>query len=388
MAISMRLNRQVKHVAIVFVKSAIFLIFVNSALADDETVATEKEEIQAFSASHTIQVITDEAEGFLGEKSQGKVPLGTVYRYTEEKDGWLFVPRVNAWVRSDQVVPIERSESHFNAILNEKPNAEALQHRGVARLAQNETAKALEDFTEAIRLGLTTSSVFVNRGNAYYQLNDFRAAMDDYNRAIEIDVENSLAYNNRALVWAAMGNLDRAIEDTTHAIRLNPRYAEAYNNRGVTLRKQGDIDKAIRDYTEAIHHFESYGDAYANRGYARVQLGDYADALQDYYQAVTISPGSPQAFNDAAWLMATCPDEEFRNGERAVEYAKYACELTKHQNGEYVDTLAAALAETGDFESAVKTEEQAITLLDQDSREAAEARLQLFKDGKPFRVAR
>ncbi len=387
MTISMRQDRQVKYGVVVFADSAIFLTFAAVALAQETTKDGAVEAEPAFSASRTVQVVTDKAEGFLGEKSQGKILLGTVYRYTEEKDGWLFIPRVNAWVRSDQVVPIERADAHFTAVLKEKSDAEALHHRGIARQALGESEKSVADLAEAIQLGLKSSAVFVNRGNALYKLGNLRGALDDYNRSIEIDETNALAYNNRALTWAAMENFDRAIQDATHAIRLDPTYAEAYNNRGVTHRKRGDLQKAIQDYTEAIHHFTSYGDAYANRGYARVQLGEYAEALHDYYQAVTISPSSPQAFNDAAWLMATCEEEEFLNGERSVEYARYACELTKYQNGEYVDTLAAALAESGDFESAIKTQEQAITLLSDVSRASAEERLQLYRDGMPFRVS-
>ncbi|MCA9077473.1 MAG: tetratricopeptide repeat protein [Planctomycetaceae bacterium] len=370
---------------VVFTNSACILIFATLGLADDTTRAPDSTQL---SASYRVQVISNEAEGFLGKTSQGKIPVGTVHRYTEEKDGWLFVPRRNAWIRSDQVIPVEKAEEHFTAVLQEKQEAEAYQHRGIARLAMNKTDMSITDFSEAIRLGLQTSAIHVNRGNAYYTQGNFRSALEDFNLAIQIDESNPLAYNNRSLTWAAMGNLDRAIEDATHAIRIDPTYAEAYNNRGVTYRNLGELKNAIEDYTEAIHQFPSNADAFANRGYARVQLGEYADALSDYYQAVTISPGSPQAFNDAAWLMATCPEEEFRNGERAVEYARYACELTKHQNGEYVDTLAAALAEAGEFAEAVKTQQQAITLLSEESLPAAEARVELYQAEKPFRVTR
>ena len=388
MAISMREDRQVKHAVGVFVNSAIFLTLVTVAVADDTSNDNGSKSTPPFSLTHTIQVISGDAEGFLGQESQGKVPLGTVYRYTEEKDGWLFVPRMNAWLRSDQVVPIEKAEVHFTAVIAEKPEAEAYHHRGIARLAVNNAEESIADLSEAIRQGLKSSAVHVNRGNALYKKGNLEAALDDYNRAIQIDEKNPLAYNNRALTWAAMGNLERAIQDATHAIRLDPEYAEAYNNRGVTYRKLGQLDNAIKDYTEAIHHFTNYADAFANRGYARVQMGEYAEALSDYYQAVTISPGSPQAFNDAAWLMATCPDEKFRNGERAVEYARYACELTKHQNGDYIDTLAAALAETGEFAEAIQTQQQAITLLSDESRTAAEERLELYQSEQPFRVTR
>ncbi len=73
-----------------------------------------------------------------------------------------------------------------------------------------------------------------------------------------------------------------------------------------------------------------------------------------------------------AWLRATCPVARVRNGKEAVEAATNACELTNWEKWEYIDALAGAFAEAGDFEKAVNYQEQAIQMLgvaDGDRRE-------------------
>jgi len=88
-------------------------------------------------------------------------------------------------------------------------------------------------------------------------------------------------------------------------------------------------------------------------------------------------------------LQATFPDAEFRDGAKAVENATKACELTTWKNAWFVNTLAAAYAEAGDFNSAVKWQKKAIDLLDKASCSGYpvdfEARLKLYQSGKPYR---
>jgi tetratricopeptide (TPR) repeat protein len=94
--------------------------------------------------------------------------------------------------------------------------------------------------------------------------------------------------------------------------------------------------------------------------------------------------------NNIAWLQATCPRAELRYGAKAVENATKACELTNWENAGYVDTLAAAYAETGDFDLAVKWQKKAIELTAKDESippdKEFEERLKLYQSGQPCRV--
>ena len=92
------------------------------------------------------------------------------------------------------------------------------------------------------------------------------------------------------------------------------------------------------------------------------------------------------AYNNRARVWATCGDARFRDGERAVESATKACELSEWKNPYHVDTLAAAHAEAGDFEAAVKWQTKANGLYTtSEDREKGKARLTLYQERKPFR---
>jgi len=92
-----------------------------------------------------------------------------------------------------------------------------------------------------------------------------------------------------------------------------------------------------------------------------------------------------------AWLQATYPLSELRNGAEAVNNATRACELTNWEEGSYIDTLAAAYAEAGDFESAVKWQERAIALVSKPWRHMLDvgmkARLELYQNHKPYHAS-
>ena len=97
-------------------------------------------------------------------------------------------------------------------------------------------------------------------------------------------------------------------------------------------------------------------------------------------------PEAPAGLNGLAWLLATCPDPGVRDGKRAVELAKEACKSALGKKGNELDTLAAAYAETGQFEEAVRQQEMALddpefTKL---AADGARKRLELYRQGKPY----
>jgi tetratricopeptide (TPR) repeat protein len=114
-------------------------------------------------------------------------------------------------------------------------------------------------------------------------------------------------------------------------------------------------------------------------------MGDWPAALADSLTAEEMDPDDATTLNALAWLWATCPADELRDGTRAVEAALRACELTGHAVAGFLDTLAAAYAEAGQFESAVRWQEKTIEMVPPDQRGEYEQRLELYRAGQPFR---
>ena len=108
-------------------------------------------------------------------------------------------------------------------------------------------------------------------------------------------------------------------------------------------------------------------------------------------RSVELAPKDARACNGAAWLLATCPDQKIRDGSEALQLATRACEVTDWKDPLYLDTLAAAYAELGQFEKAVEWQQKALANpdfeknVDKDEFVVAQRRLNLYKSGKPFR---
>ncbi len=134
-------------------------------------------------------------------------------------------------------------------------------------------------------------------------------------------------------------------------------------------------------------NFENPADAntFAQRAMLSSVEGDEASALADYLDAIEMQPNHALALNAAAWILATSPDEELRDGVRAVGYATRACEVTNWEDSSDLDTLAAAHAEAGDFKKAVQWQTKATDLAPDDERADYQSRLDLYQAGQKYR---
>ncbi len=125
---------------------------------------------------------------------------------------------------------------------------------------------------------------------------------------------------------------------------------------------------------------------YLKSGDAWRERGEYGKALAEYNQALRLDPNNAAAMYDIARLEATCPDEKYRDGRKAFENANKAYQLSGGEDWGRTDTLAAVYAECGDFDKARAWEAKAIAMApDEKSKEISRSRLELYKQGKPYR---
>lgn len=113
----------------------------------------------------------------------------------------------------------------------------------------------------------------------------------------------------------------------------------------------------------------------------------FTNAINICRETVASNPKDDWSYNLLAWIKATCPDSSVRDGQEAVSAATKACELTNWRESGWIDTLAAAYAESGDFRRAVELQERAIRLgnAPESEQQAMQERLSLYKESNPYR---
>jgi tetratricopeptide (TPR) repeat protein len=121
------------------------------------------------------------------------------------------------------------------------------------------------------------------------------------------------------------------------------------------LRNKKDLPEAAAALQRATELLPGSADAPHNLGQVLQQQGRYAEAEQAYLRAIKRPPDYVPAYDSLARLLATYPDDRARDGKRAAEYATTACERTGWKDPLCLDTLAAAYAEAGQFEAAVRS---------------------------------
>jgi tetratricopeptide (TPR) repeat protein len=203
-----------------------------------------------------------------------------------------------------------------------------------------------------------------------------------------------MTHLNLAAVARREGRLADAVAECRKALTRMPDLADAHLLLGDTLRDEQRVDEAHAEYREAMR-LDPRGlggrlgltllalpgpgeviqppaarpsqprSATADEEFRLAQAAGsedrIGDAIAHYDRALSASPDWPEASNNLAWLLSTAPDAKLRDGERAMSLALAASEATDRRNPIMLDTLAAALAETGRFGPALTVARAAST---------------------------
>jgi tetratricopeptide (TPR) repeat protein len=311
-------------------------------------------------------------------------------------------------------------------------SAEALLQRGTEQLEKGELDRAIADFGEATLLAPGDVRPLSRRGTAWLRKKEYQKAIDDFSAALQVD-PGATDCVNRGRCYRAMGRLPEAIADFDAAIRSNPALTGAYYLRGdchLTLERYRE---AISDLTQAIELASqtpdptfALADAYTLRGSACLLTQRAEEAIKDLTAAIRLDPKDPASVhqsradayelanhpalakcdsqiadllkriedkpNDAAacrelaYLLATHPEADIRNGKRAVDLATRACKLTSEKDAADLDALAAAYAEVGQFDDAVRSAKKAVELApNEETAKLYRARLAACEKKTPLR---
>ena len=282
----------------------------------------------------------------------------------------------------------QKAIDDFNQAIELEPNyAMAYLGRGDALFSKEQYDQAIVDYNTTLKTNPKSAGAYYMRGRCDYAKGDYDQAIADFNAALEIIPNSPWAIAHRGDAQYAKNDYSAAIADFDKATQIDRTFDWAIARRGdVWLYGLKEIDRAIADYTFAhtINPHNSW--AIHQRGHCLEKKKDYAQAVVDFAEAVEIDPEYWDFLANLAWLLSTCPDETIRDGNRAIELATRACQLTHWENSFALGTLAAANAQAGQFGEAVEFQKKAVEHASADyDVERGKSILENFRAHQPFR---
>jgi tetratricopeptide (TPR) repeat protein len=270
-----------------------------------------------------------------------------------------------------------------------KDNPIAHYNLASALVAQNRVEEALPHYEAVLKLRPNREDVHFHMGLTLVKLQNFQAARSHFATAVELNPANSEARMNLGNILYLDGKSDEAIEQFRQVLRLKPDHDGVRNNLGLILMEQNRLPEAEASFRQALQVRPDNTEAHFNLGRVLVKQGQVEEGYKHLLQSVQLAPTSPMASLHLAWLLATHPDARYRRGTDAVRLATQALQLTGGNDAPTLDALAAAYAEAGQFDLAIKTARQASLLAQSASAtalvEALNLRLKQYEKGQAWR---
>jgi protein O-mannosyl-transferase len=199
-------------------------------------------------------------------------------------------------------------------------------------------------------------------GGVLLKQGQWEQAMKYFSIAREMEPIFPDVYFSIGLAMSQKGHVTEAITNFQEAVRLKPFYPEAQLNLALTLQMAGEIDESIAAYEQLLRVQPHSEQAHLGIGNALMTRGRLDEALRHFREAIRLNPQSSATMARLAWILATHPDPNVRNGDEAVRLAEQSCKLSGYQHTQTVSTLSAAYAEKGRFDEAIRTADQALEL--------------------------
>jgi tetratricopeptide (TPR) repeat protein len=255
---------------------------------------------------------------------------------------------------------IGRAETLLRKALDLDPGSkDAHSNLGIALARQGKLDEAIRHYEIALAIDPQYRQAHQNLGAALIQQGRLAEAAAHFQQAVAIRPDYAEARCGLGLALNGQGRSDEALQHFEAVLSERPDFPDAHCGLAVILAQDGRLDEAIGHWQAALRTNPALDDARFNLAMAEYLRGNRPEALDQWRAVVRRNPQHLLAVSHLARALATCPDAPLRNGAEALEWARRAVQMTGVQSPELLDTLAAALAESGQFDAAARTAGQA-----------------------------
>ncbi len=269
---------------------------------------------------------------------------------------------------------------------------EAHYELGVILADRQDYAGAIKHYQVAVRLKPEDELSHYNLGVALFNTNRLTEAVDCFRQATALDPEHGDAWINLGVCLLKLESTEEGKASLLRATGIEESAADAYFNLATAASKEDDSEGAAAFLEKVIERRPGHSPSVL--GLAAIHLKEHQtkDAVRVLRSGIRRNESDLQMQNLLAWILSTSSDAGTRNGTEALRMATSVSEKTRFQNPSFMQTLAAAYAETGDFDKAVSTGRQALALIPEGDggvlKEALAGQLENYRARRPTRSDR
>ena len=281
-------------------------------------------------------------------------------------------------------VGVRATDPIYDAIQERKTGERVMILEGRRAFAVGRYAEAVESFRKALTANPESISARVNLATALGAGGDVEGAMAQYRKVLEQDETNSAASFNLGALLLQQDKVDEAVSLLDRAVKADERDAESRVQLAKAYERQGKLSEALALIKEAATLNRADQNLWIMGQRLMSRLGLHGEARAWLEEANRSMPEQGLIALALAELLATSPELQVRDGEKAVILASQVASATGKPN--HWLTLSKALAEAGRCEDAAEVVRQLLSQAPDEAKEALNSYLVVYEKGPPCRL--
>ena len=262
------------------------------------------------------------------------------------------------------------------------------------------------------------------RGVRAFSEGRFEDAASEYRKMVEADPSEPMAWMDLGSTMLELGKIPESIEQFREALRLSPGNSRAHYNLGIAHTRLGSDREAALQYEAAVQSRQDFKDGHFHLANVLMRLGQDGKALSHYERVVALEPSNgfarlmqamalvrlkrhteakarledglaaipddPDMKHALARLLVASPDQQIRDGNRALQLMQSLIANPQSVDLEHVETLAMLSAELGQFDKAAGLQKKMISQAQAanlgDLAQALKSNLEQYEVQRPCRL--
>ena len=262
--------------------------------------------------------------------------------------------------------------------------------RGVRAFSEGRFEDAAAEYRKMVEADPGEPMAWMDLGSTLLELGKIPESIEQFREALRLSPGNSRAHYNLGIAYTRLDSDRDAARHYEAAVRSRPDFKDGHFHLANVLMRLGQDEVALSHYEKVVALEPSNGFARFMAAMALVRLKRYAEAKVRLEDGLAAVPGDPDMKHALARVLVAGPDDQIRDGARALKLMQSVIVDPRSIDLEHAETLAMLSAELGQFDKAVGLQRQMVARAEAanlaDLAEALTRNLEQYEMLRPCRL--